>query len=449
MPSGYYSVLLEKKIKEFNKIINVDPDKSISIRSFLISSISNDVSKIRNALSSGDVNSCINCLKNLGVKIKKVKNNDYLVYGKGLGSLFAKKNTVLNCGNSGTLARLLVGILSTTPNIHVKIKGDKSLNSRSMLKLIKAMNEFGAEFLPKNKSRFPLTLISSAMPIGIEHVAGESAQIKSSVILAGLNSFGNTRIIEKQKTRDHTENILSKNSKSIEIKKKNSLIKILGKRSLDKINIQIPSDPSSASFFAAICLLNKRSTLKIKKVCLNPRRMGFYNLLKMHGAKIKTLNMKKENNEMVGDILIKSSKIKPIKSSAAYYLSATDEYPIMFVIAALTKGTSRFQGIKGLANKESNRILEMKKILKKIGVQCKSQKDSMTIFGKNRINKKNYTVRVDSKNDHRIAMSCVILALNTGIKFLIKGFETVNTSSPSFLKIIKTLGGKFEVKKAS
>ena len=146
MPSGYYSVLLEKKIKEFNKIINVDPDKSISIRSFLISSISNDVSKIRNALNSEDVNSCIGCLKNLGVKIKKVKNNDYLVYGKGLGSLFAKKNTVLNCGNSGTLARLLIGILSTTPNIHVKIKGDESMNNRSMLKLIRAMDEFGAEF---------------------------------------------------------------------------------------------------------------------------------------------------------------------------------------------------------------------------------------------------------------------------------------------------------------
>ena len=294
MPRGYYSVLLEKKIKEFNKIINVDSDKSISIRSFLISSISNDVSKIRNVLDSEDVNSCINCLKKLGVKIKKIRNKDYLVYGKGLGSLSAKRNTVLNCGNSGTLARLLVGILSTTPNIHVKIKGDRSLNNRSMLKLIKTMNEFGAEFFPKNKICFPLNLISSAMPVAIDHVAGSSAQIKSAVILAGLNSFGNTKIIEKQKTRDHTENILLHSSKSIEVKKKQNLIKVLGKKNLDKINIQIPSDPSSAAFFAAMCLLNKRSKLKIKKVCLNPRRMGFYNLLKMHGAKIKTLNVKKK-----------------------------------------------------------------------------------------------------------------------------------------------------------
>ena len=442
-------VVFQKKISKFNKTIYPSPDKSISIRSFLISSISNDVSKIRNVLDSEDVNSCINCLKKLGVKIKKIRNKDYLVYGKGLGSLSAKRNIVLNCGNSGTLARLLIGILSTTPNIHVKIKGDRSLNNRSMLKLIKTMNEFGAEFLPKNKIYFPLNLISSAMPVAIDHVAGNSAQIKSAVILAGLNSFGNTKIIEKQKTRDHTENILLHSSKSIEVKKKQNLIKVLGKKNLDKINIQIPSDPSSAAFFAAMCLLNKRSKLKIKKVCLNPRRMGFYNLLKMHGAKIKTLNVKKENNELVGDILVKSSRIKPIKSNSVYYLSATDEYPIMFVIAALTKGISRFQGIKELANKESNRILEMERVLKKIGVKCKSKKDSITIFGKNRIDKKNNIITVDSKNDHRIAMSCAILALSTGIKLLIKGFETVNTSSPSFLKIIKTLGGKFEVKKAS
>ena len=148
-----YSVLIKKKINDFNKIAKVDSDKSISIRSFLIGSISNDVSKIKNPLISEDVLSCINCLRKLGVKIEKKNKNNYLVYGKGLGSLNAKKNFVLNCGNSGTLARLLIGILSTTPNIKAKIEGDKSLNKRSMHNLILAMNEFGAEFHPKNKSR--------------------------------------------------------------------------------------------------------------------------------------------------------------------------------------------------------------------------------------------------------------------------------------------------------
>ncbi len=449
MQKGRYSVLFQERIKDFNKTTNVDSDKSISIRSFLISAIGNDVSKIKNALDSEDVNSCINCLKHLGVKIKKVRNKEYLVYGKGLGSFFCKKNSVLDCGNSGTLARLLIGILSTTPNIQLKIKGDKSLNNRNMFNLIKIMSEFGAEFLPKNKNYFPLTLISSDMPVGIKYNAGNSAQIKSAVILAGLNSFGNTTVFEKKKTRNHTENILLNNSKSIKVEKNNNLIKVFGRTHLNKINIEVPSDPSSAAFFSAMCLLNKKSKLRIKKVCLNPRRMGFYDLLQKYGGKIKMVNKRKKNNEIIGDILIKSSKIKPIKSKPTYYLSATDEYPIMFVMAALTNGISKFQGIKELANKESNRILEMKRIITKIGVKCKSTKDSITIFGKKNINRRNNLIMIDSKNDHRIAMSCAILALITGNKFLIKGFETVKTSSPSFLKIIKSLGGKFEIKKTS
>ena len=154
MSSKCFNILVNKKINAFNKTIQIDSDKSISIRSFLISAISNDVSKIYNALESDDVNSCIQCLKKLGVKIKRIKNKDYLVYGKGLGSLYCKKNTILNCGNSGTLARLLIGILSTTPNIQVIIKGDSSLNKRNMVKLMNSINEFGCQFLPKEKKTF-------------------------------------------------------------------------------------------------------------------------------------------------------------------------------------------------------------------------------------------------------------------------------------------------------
>ena len=145
--------------------------------------------------------------------------------------------------------------------------------------------------------------------------------------------------------------------------------------------------------------------------------------------------------------MIKSSKLLSLKTNASHYLTATDEYPIMFVIAALTKGTSKFTGISELANKESNRILEMKRILIKIGVKCKSTVDSMTIYGGKNFIKKNSFLKVRSVNDHRIAMACAILALSTGVKMSISGFETVKTSSPSFLKIIKKLGGTYEIKK--
>ena len=151
----------------------------------------------------------------------------------------------------------------------------------------------------------------------------------------------------------------------------------------------------------------------------------------------------------MGDIIVESSKLRPIKASPIYYVSATDEYPILFVIAALTKGISIFKGIEDLANKESNRIEEMKKILKQIGIKCKSTKNEMKIFGTSELIKKNTTIRVPNLGDHRICMSAVILSLVTGIKTEVKNFETVKTSSPSFLQIIKSLGGDFEIKKTS
>jgi 3-phosphoshikimate 1-carboxyvinyltransferase len=447
-----FSINLFNQIKPYNKTIHVDSDKSISIRSFLIGAVSHNISEIKNVLESEDVYSCIKCLRKLGVIIKKVKPKHYLVYGKGLGSFHIKKNTVLDCGNSGTTARLLIGLLSTNPEIQVKIDGDGSLRRRNMLKLIDLMSEFGATFLPKNKNTFPLTLISSEIPIGIEYKAGVSAQLKSAVMLAGLNANGITTIFEEKESRNHTENMLLRTSKIIEIKKnkkKQNYINVYGKEYLDPLKINIGGDPSSAAFFTALTLITPGAKLKIKRVGLNLRRIGFYNLLKKSGAKIKFKNVKKINHEHIGDIYVESSTLKPIRANSTYYVSATDEYPILFVIAALTQGTSVFRGIGDLANKESNRIEEMKKILIQIGVKCKSNINEMKIFGKSEFKKINTTIKVPNLGDHRICMSAVILSLATGIKTEIKNFETVKTSSPSFLEIVKLLGGKFEIKKKS
>ena len=451
MPGKSFSLHVSQKIKPFQKIIQVDSDKSISIRSFLIGAISHNISEAKNVLESEDVMSCINCLKKLGVKIIKKKPKHYLIYGKGLGSFYAKKNAVLDCGNSGTTARLLVGLLSTNPDIHVKIKGDHSLNKRSMKKLIDLMSEFGTTFLPENKTTFPLTLISSPIPIGIEYKAGVSAQLKSAVMLAGLNANGVTNVIEEKKSRNHTENMLLQNKKLIKIKKNKkgqNHIKIYGKEFLDPIKVNVGGDPSSAAFFTALTLLTPKANLKIQHVGLNPRRIGFYELLKKHGAKINFKNVKKINNELVGDIEVKHSKLRALKAGPEYYVSATDEYPILFVIAGLTKGTSIFKGIEDLANKESNRIEEMKKVLIQTGIKCMSTKNEMKVFGGSNINY-NSSIKVPSLGDHRICMSTTILSLVTGIKSQIKNFETVGTSAPSFLKIVKSLGGKFEIKKTS
>jgi 3-phosphoshikimate 1-carboxyvinyltransferase len=443
-----FNLKINKKILPFKKTIKVDADKSISIRSFLIGAISQNISIARNILESDDVFSTINCLKKLGVKIKKLKSKNYLIFGKGLGSLHLKKNTKLNFGNSGTLTRLLVGILSTTPGITVDIIGDNSLNKRSMKKLIDLMKRFGAFFLPIKKFNLPLKLISSEMPIGITYNAGVSAQLKSAVLLAGLNSYGNTLINETQKSRDHTENILLKNSHVIKIKNsKKKIIKIFGKRYLNPIKIDVPNDPSSAAFFSALTLLNANSSVIIKNVGLNPTRIGFYKLLKAQGAKITFRNLKKNNNEIRGDIFVKNCKLKPIKASKNYYVNSTDEYPILFVLAALTKGVSKFSGIADLANKESNRIIEMKKILDQINIKSKLYKGEFKIYGQGLINASDKTINVPNLGDHRICMSSFVLALLTGAKTKINNFETVFTSSPSFLTIMKNLGARFEIQK--
>ena len=448
MNSKKFNVFLNSKISPFNKTIQVDADKSLSIRSFLIGSISEKISTTKNILESEDVKSTINACKKLGVKIKKIKTGKYKIYGKGLGCFTAKKNTSLNVGNSGTLARLLIGILATTPDINIKVTGDNSLNKRNMKELINLMSKFGASFLPKKKYLLPLKIISSSMPIGINYKAGESAQLKSAVMFAGLNSYGVTTIEEKIKSRDHTENLLIKNTQSIKIKKGNKrIIKIFGKKNLNPLDINVGGDPSSAAFFTALTLLNKKSFIKIKNVGLNPSRTGFYKILKEHKAKLRFINLKKRNNEISGDIIVKSCKLKPIKTKADMYPSTTDEYLLLFLIAAFQNGVSVFEGISGLANKESSRAYEMKKILNQIGIKCVLKKNQMKIYGQKMIDASEKKIEVSNLQDHRIAMCAFILAILTKAKTKIKNFETVYTSSPSFLKIMRNLGAKFEIQK--
>ena len=443
-----FDLLISKKIPSYNKNIKVDADKSISIRSFLIGAISENLSTVNNVLESEDVYSTINSLKKLGIKIKKQKAKKYIIFGKGLGSLNTRKIIKLNFGNSGNLARLLNGILATTLGVKVKIFGDHSLNKRSMKSLINLMTKFGASFLPKDKFNLPLKLISSEMPVGINYKAGVSAQLKSAVMLAGLNSFGETKIIETLRSRNHTENMLLNNPHIISVQEKQKkIIKIFGKKYLNSINIEVPGDPSSAAFFSALTLLKENSILKIKDVGLNKTRTGFYQILKKQGAKIKFKNLKNRSKELRGDIIIKSCKLKPIYAPKEYYVNTTDEYPILFIMAALIKGVSIFKGISDLANKESNRIVEMQNILNQINVKSSFLKDEFKIYGRGMIDASNKKIIVPNLSDHRICMSAFVLAILTGANTKIKNFETVFTSSPSFLKIMKSLGSKFEIQK--
>tara|TARA_Y100000590_G_scaffold232733_1_gene262156 strand:+ start:117 stop:1466 length:1350 start_codon:yes stop_codon:yes gene_type:complete len=443
-----FSVLIKKKINKFNKTVKIPSDKSMSIRVLLVASQCIGISNIKNLLESEDVLSCVNALKALGVKIIK-NRNIYKVYGNGLNSFKNDKKIKIFVGNSGTTARLLTGILSTHPGKYY-LYGDASMNKRDMSRITKPLEKIGAFFYPKNKKTLPLTIEGTNMPLAQSHVEQlGSAQVKSSLLLGSLNIPGTTTIEEKKISRNHSEILLKEISANIKIKKlKNkNLITLKGKKNLKAFNYNISSDPSSAAFLIALTLLTPKSKLIIHNVLCNYTRSGFIKILKdKMNANIKIKNVKKISGEKVGSIIVSSSKLKSINLSGSIG-TLVDELPILFVIAGLTKGVSKFNSIAELKNKESNRILESQKFLSQAGIKCKIKKNGIVIYGNNIIKKQKKTIHVKTSGDHRICMSSAILSLVSGIQTRIDNFETVNTSFPGFAQIIKNLGGKIEIKK--
>ena len=446
--SKKFSVVINSKVKKFIKTIIVDSDKSISHRALLIASQCIGSSSLKGILQSEDVNNTILCLKKLGVKIKK-KNKKYTVYGNGLGSFRKPIKSSLYVGNSGTLARMLIALLATESNFKVKIIGDESLNKRDMKRIIEPLSKIGCTFYPKNKSTLPLIIQGTSMPLAQRHIETiGSAQVKSAILLAALNTPGITEVEERKISRNHTENILTHIKANIKIKKikKKNIILLRGQKNLSSFNLDIPGDLSSASPFIILTLLTTGSKLLIKNVNCNPTRMGFIKILKKMNANIKIINLKKKSGETVGDILTKSSYLKPINCPKELVPLAIDEFPLLFVVASIVKGITKFSGINELRHKESDRIKNMETGLNEIGVKTKSTENSIKIFG-NPDSQINKPLNIFSKKDHRIAMAFFCLGQLLKGNIEINNFETVNTSFPKFLNIMKKIGAKFEIKK--
>ncbi|MDP6680173.1 MAG: 3-phosphoshikimate 1-carboxyvinyltransferase [Pelagibacteraceae bacterium] len=444
-----FSVLIKKKISKFNKVIKIPPDKGLSLRSLLLASQCIGKSKIKNLLESDDVLICMKALKTLGVKIIK-SNNVYIVHGNGLNSFKVKKRiTKIFVGNSATTARLLMGLLSTHSG-KFYLYGDSSINKRDMSRVIKPLEKVGCFFYPKGKSTLPLTIEGTSMPLAQQHIENRgSAQVKSLILLSALSTPGITTIKENKISRNHSEIFLKKIKADIKVKKlkRRNLISLKGQKDLHGFDYTVSADPSSGAFLIALTLLIPYSKLVIHNVLCNPTRAGFIKILKKMNANIKVKNLKYVSGEPVGSIIVKSSTLRAINCSKRLVPSLIDEFPILFVISALTEGVSKFEDISELTTKESNRILEMKKILTQIGINCHSTKSSMFIQGKKNIDIKNNLITVNTKLDHRICMSSVILSLVTGIKIKVKNFETVNTSFPGFVSLIRSMGGEVEIKK--
>ncbi len=433
-------ILINKKIKKFNQSIKVSGDKSLSIRWVLFSSLANGVSTAKNLLMSEDVIAAIKTIKKLGIKVY-INKNICKIYGAGINGYKYIKNLKINAQNSGTLGRLILGLLANSP-FPIKIVGDKSLSKRDFKRIADPLTKFGVKLkLSKNKF-LPLTILGhkNLKPIIYQENKG-SAQCKSAVIFAGMRTDGQT-IIKAKKSRNHTE-LLSKhlNLPIKVIKKKNyDLIKINKVKKIKTINYDMPSDISSSAFFIVLTTLINDSKLIIKNVNINPSRIGIITILKKMGAKITFENKRIYKGERNADIkIISPKKLKSINCPPSLNSSAIDEFLVIFLVAAKASGVSYFKNLDELNQKESPRLKWGVKILNEMGVKTISTNNSIKIFGnpKLSINKK-ITIKKYLR-DHRVFMTSVIAGLSFGGEWKIHNKDSINSSFPNFLKIINNL----------
>ena len=389
------SLIINRKIRRFNKVISVSGDKSLSIRWVLLSSLASGVSNAKNLLLSEDVLAAIKAIKILGIK-SIISKNESKIFGKGIEGYNYKKNIKINAENSGTLGRLILGLIINTTH-PIKIVGDRSLSKRDFRRVTDPLSKFGAKFKLHNGKSLPLTIFGSQKLRSIKYIEKKgSAQCKSSVIFAGMRADGTT-IIKAKKSRNHTE-LMCKYLNlpiSIKTKKNHHEIKINKVRTIKSLNYKIPSDISSSAFFIVLTALSNNSKLIIKNVNINPSRTGIITILKKMGISITFKNQKIYKGEKIADIMVKSPEsIKSINCPSSLNSGAIDEFLIIFLVAAKANGISYFKDLSELNQKESPRLKWAKKILTKMGIKTITYKDSIKIYG-------NPSLNIKKKNNYK------------------------------------------------
>ena len=437
------SISIKQTINPFNNTIKVAGDKSLSIRWVLLASQTTGKSTANNLLMSGDVLAAINAIKRLGIKVK-VENNYCEIFGNGINGFKYKKNLTIDAKNSGTLGRLILGLLIKSPH-KIKLLGDKSLSKRDFSRVTDPLNKSGAKFFYKKKGKLPLSILGLKNPKIINYFENRgSAQCKSSVMLAALNTVGKT-MIKAKKSRNHSELLFKYLNIPIKIKKNKNydFIELKRPKKIKPFNYKIPGDISSSAFFMVLTILSKNSKLLIKDVNVNPSRIGVIKILKRMGAEIIFKKQKVYRGEKISDLLIKSANnLKAINCPTKLNSSAIDEFLIIFLVAAKAKGNSYFKDISELNQKESPRLNLGSKILNMMGVKTKLTKNSIKIYGQPKLKIKKNIVIKNFLKDHRIFMMSTIAALTFGGQWTIHDSDSIKTSFPSFLEIIKKISKK-------
>ena len=422
---------------------DIPGDKSISHRALIIGSLAFGETKISGLLDSFDVMSTAAAMRLLGAQIYKHYDGDWVVSGVGVGG-FVSPEDIIDCGNSGTSVRLIMGATSTC-DISVTFTGDSSLRTRPMKRIVEPLREFGANIYGRNKNTLPLTLVGAKNPLPIDYNSPHSsAQVKSAVLLAGLNAPGETSFIESTLTRDHSERMLNAFGAKIKTEKTNEgwVTVLKGHPELKAQNLRINRDPSSAAFIVCAALLVNDSEVVVPNINLNPTRNGIYETLVEMGADITFENQREDNGEPIADIRARySPEMKGVDVPENRAPSMIDEYPILACVAACATGRTKFFGVSELRVKESDRISSIATGLRKCGVSVFDDKDSMEIFG-NGAGSVSGGVLCESNLDHRVAMSFLCLGLASKNKITVDDVRSIDTSFPSFFTLMTKLGAE-------
>jgi len=429
--------LLVEQSDALTGVVNVPGDKSISHRAVIFGSLAEGVSVFSNFLMGEDCLATLEALSDMGVK-SSINGNKITIHGVGLHGLKSPTKS-LNLGNSGTSARLLLGLLGAQ-KFNSNIKGDKSLSNRPMNRVMDPLRTMGMEFSSCN-GKLPINIFGNKSLNEINYeLTVPSAQVKSAIIIASIFANKSSKITENHITRDHTERMMLAMNYPIIFDRDSISIESGGR--FDAIDFQIPGDFSSSVFLIVACLISKNSSITIKNVGINPTRIGFLEIAKRMGANIKILNKKNLNNEPTADIQVISSALRSIDfDDRNLTSSAIDEFPAIFILAAFARGKSSFDGLNELRVKESDRIKSMAINLEKLGIEVNEHENGIDITGGFMKGGE-----IECFDDHRVAMSFAAAGNSSKDKILIKDADSIITSFPEFVQKMKQINSLIEIK---
>ncbi len=432
--------LISRRARALAGRVTVPGDKSISHRALMLGASAIGTTRIDGLLEGADVIGTAEALRALGAGIRRLDGGRWEVDGVGVGG-FAEPADILDLGNSGTSARLLLGFLATQP-ITAFVTGDVSLRRRPMARVTTPLQEFGAQFVSRSGGRLPLAVIGAVEPVPVTYrLPVASAQVKSAVLFAGLNTAGDTTVIEPVPTRDHSELMLRHFGALIETATDEAgarTVTLTGQPELAARDVTVPADPSSAAFLIVGALITPGSEITLPGVLMNPHRIGLIETLIEMGADLQLETRRDQSGEPVADIVARHSALKGVKVPAERAASMIDEYPVLSIAAAFADGPTDMAGLAELRVKESDRLAMIAQGLDRSGVAVEAGEEHLVVHGTGRPPAGGATIATD--HDHRIAMSFLIMGLASGAPVAIDDATAIGTSFPDFVGLMNGLG---------